>query len=254
MWSDYILNPYKDDYDVVKPWHYLLDRLKRKMRILRGFEDLYDAPTPGEDYAFSPLQLEPEMSHTLFAPFYNDQLWVIKQTARSLPMRFKLYVKEHPAMFGFRTRKFYQQLKKIPNVKLINPETPSFGITNNARLIIAITSTTAWEGELLKKPVITFGNVFFNILPMVKKCTAIEDLPYLIKNQLGNFQYNEEALLHLIAAIHKESVNLDLAQMWDVEGGGQMEKHEKELSLFVDLIASKLDLKPIPNRVTNPSS
>ena len=243
IWTDYIFNPHRDDYIVVKPWHYFWDRLKRKVRILIGFEDLYDAVTE-EDYALFPLQLEPEMSHTLFAPFYNDQLWVIKQTARSLPIHFKLYVKEHPAMFGYRTRAFYKQLKKIPNVKLIHPETSNFELIKNSKLIVAITSTAAWEGVLLKKPVITFGNVFYNAMPMVKKCVAIETLPEIVKSQLENFKYDEQALLNLIAAIYKESTELDLAQIWDVEGGGQMEKHEKEISFFIDLIASKLYLKP----------
>src|SRR3989338_2731721 len=206
IWTYYIFNPHRDDYIVVKPWHYFWDRLKRKVRILIGFEDLYDAVTE-EDYALFPLQLEPEMSHTLFAPFYNE-------------------------------------LKKIPNVKLIHPETSNFELIKNSKLIVAITSTAAWEGVLLKKPVITFGNVFYNAMPMVKKCVAIETLPEIVKSQLENFKYDEQALLNLIAAIYKESTELDLAKIWDVEGGGQMEKHEKEISFFIDLIASKLYLKP----------
>lgn len=241
IWTDYIFNPYRSDYNLIKPWHYFLDRFKRKMRVLVGFEDFYDQPAK-EDYAFFPLQLEPEMSHTLFAPFFNDQLWVAKQIARSLPVRFKLYIKEHPAMFGYRTRKFYKQLKKIPNVKLMGPEVSNFDLIQNSKLVTAITSTASWEAVLLKKPVITFGNVFFNALPMVKKCLAPENLPNLVQEQLNNFQYNENALVNLITAVYKESADLDLAQIWDVEGGGQTAKHRKEIESFIDLIASKLGL------------
>ena len=243
IWSDYLLNSHKEDCDVVKPWHYFLDRFKRKIRILIGFNELYDEVNFNEDFAFFPLQLEPEMSHALFSLFYKDQLWLIKQIACSLPMRFKLYIKEHPAMFGFRTRRFYKQLKKIPNVKLISPEQSGFDITQNAKIIFTLTGSAGWEGAMFKKPVITFGNVFFNLLPMVKKCVAIEDLPDLIKQQLENFHYDENALLNLIAAIYKESAELDLVQMWNIEGGGQMEKHKNELMPFIDLVASKLNLK-----------
>ena len=251
IWIDYFSNPHRDDYDVIKPWHYLIDRIKRKVRILMGFENLYDKINIDENFAFFPMQLEPEMVLALFAPFYNDQLWVIKQIARSLPIHFKLYVKEHPAMFGYRTRQFYKQLKKIPNVKLINPEELSFNLTKNAKLITTIAGTAGWEGAMLKKPVITFGNVFFNVLPMIKKCVAIEDLPNLIQEQLKNFRYDENALLNLITAIHKESAELDLVQIWNIEGGGQIERRKQELMPFISLIASKLNLKPINNQAQN---
>lgn len=243
--EDYFLNLNKEwrNYYTPKPWHYLLDRAKRKIRVLIGFDDLYDKTDLNEDYAFFPLQFEPEMSLTLFAKFYNDQLWVIKQAARSLPMNYKLYVKEHPAMFGYRTRYFYKQLKKIPNVKLINPQEFSFPLIQKAKLIITIAGSAGWEGVLLKKPVITFGNTFFNILPMVKKCLSIEDLPYLVKNQLENFQYDEKTLLNLLTAIYKESAEIDLIRIWDIEGGGQMEKNKQAIIPFVDYLAEKLNLK-----------
>lgn len=240
----YFKDKNRDDYSNIKPWHWLLDRIKRKTRILIGFDDLYDEIKPGEDFAFFPLHLEPEMSLTL-APFYADQFWVIKQIARSLPLHYKLYVKEHPAMFGYRPRKYYKELKKIPNLKLVKPTIKGLDLLKNAKLVFTIRGTGGWEGILLKKPVITFGNVYYNVLPMVKKCRAIEDCPWLVKEQLENFNYDEKALISLIAAIYKESVDVDLVQLWDIEGGGKMDKKEKELIPLVDLIAQKLDLKPI---------
>ncbi|MEK7598938.1 MAG: hypothetical protein AAB474_00595 [Patescibacteria group bacterium] len=239
---DYLINPHKDDFEVIKPWHYFIDKIKRKLRVLIGFNDLYDAPDLEEDFAFFPMHLEPEMSISLFAPFYTDQLWLIKQIARSLPIACKLYVKEHPAMFGYRTRRFYKELKKIPNVRLVDPSLESFPITKNAKLIITINSTAGWEAVLLKKPAVTFGNVFYNALPMAKKCAAIEDLPHIVKEQLENFNYSEPALINLIAAIYKESADLDLVQIWDIEGGSNMEKKQKVVEPFVDYLAKKLNL------------
>ena len=89
----------------------------------------------------------------------------------------------------------YKELKKIPNVKLINPSEISFNLTKAAKIIITINGTAGWEGVLLKKPVITFGNLFFNKLPMVKKCEAIGDLPYLMKEQLENYHYDEKKII-----------------------------------------------------------
>ncbi|MFH1325858.1 MAG: hypothetical protein ABIH48_00105 [Candidatus Falkowbacteria bacterium] len=241
--TNYIFNNHRNDHYVIKPWYHILDRVKRKIRVLIGFNDLYDEVNLTEDFAFFPLQFEPEMSEMLFAPFYNDPLWLIKQTARSLPLHYKLYVKEHPSMFGYRPRRFYKTLKKIPNVKLISPSIESFGLTKNAKIIITTTGTVGWEGLMFKKPVITFGDASYNKLSMVKRCKAIENLPYLIKEQLENFNYNGKELINFITAIYKESVDVDLIKLWDVEGGGKIKENEQRLMPLIDLIASKLNFK-----------
>ncbi|KKT28991.1 MAG: hypothetical protein UX43_C0001G0041 [Candidatus Giovannonibacteria bacterium GW2011_GWB1_46_20] len=236
---------YKDRDYCKNPFYFLIDRARRKIRILVGFEVFYDEFDAKDDFAFYPLQYEPEMAVSLFAPFYTDQLWLAKQIARSLPIGYKFYIKEHPAMFGYRPRNFYRELKKIPNVKLIKPTITSFELIERAKIIITLTNTSAWEAVLLKKPAITFGNAFFNILPMVKNCKAIADLPYMVKEQLENFNYDEEALLNLLAAIFQESADLDLVQIWDIEGGSNMEKKKEAVAPFVDFLASKLNLMQI---------
>lgn len=247
IFYEYIKDKNRDDYSNIKPWHYLLDRIKRKTRVLIGFDDLYSEIDLNEDFAFSPLHLEPEIATMLYAPFYTDQLWLIKQIAHSLPIHYKLYIKEHPAMFGYRPRRYYKELKKIPNVKLVKPTIISFDLVQKAKLIITLSSNAGWEGLLFKKPVITFGNGFYNHIPMVKKCDSIENLPYIIKDQFEKFHYDEKALINFIAAIYKESVDIDLIQLWSIEGGENMEKKERELVPLVDLIARHLGLKPIEN-------
>ncbi len=247
IFNDYLFDKNRDDYGYskIKPWHYLLDRIKRKIRVLIGFDDLYDEIDLSEDFAFFPLQYEPEVSTMLYAPFYMDQLWLIKQIAQSLPLHYKLYIKEHPVMFGYRPRRYYKELKKIPNVKLIKPDVISFDLVKNAKLIATNTGTPGWEATLFKKPVITFGDASYNKLHMVKRCRAIEDLPQIVKEQLENFDYDEKSLINFIAAIYKESADVNLIQLWSVEGGSKMEKKEKKLVPLVDLIAEKLNLKPI---------
>lgn len=241
----YFLDKNRGDHSTIKPWHHILDRIKRKIRVLIGFDDLYDKIDLNEDFAFFPLHFEPEMAISLFAPFYTDQLWLIKQIARSLPVHYKLYIKEHPAMFGYRSRRYYKELKKIPNVKLIKPTVVSFDLIKNTKLLVTLSSTAGWEALLLKKPVVTFGNGLYNKISMVKKCEAVENLPQIIKEQIENFHYDEKELISFIAAIFKESADINLVQIWDIEGDSQMEKKGGAVIPLVDLIASKLNLKPI---------
>jgi len=229
------------DYCEESPWGFFIDRLKRKTRLLIGFQRLYEPTRPTEDYAFFPLHYEPEISLLMFAPFWTDQINLIRQIAKSLPLHFKLYVKEHPAMLGYRPYNYYRELKKIPNVKLIDPTVSPFDIIRNAKLVTAITSTIGWEAILLKKPVITFGDVSYNKLSSVKHCHDIERLPFLVKEQLEKFNYNESELINFIGAILEESSPINLAEIW---GKGVTSEIEKEkLTLLADLIAKKLNLK-----------
>ncbi|MDO8619767.1 MAG: hypothetical protein Q7R64_00260 [bacterium] len=231
------------DY-IKNPFYILLDRTKRKMRVLLGFQRFYDTFNPKEEFVFYPLQLEPEMSIALFAPFWSDQLSLCKQIARSLPMSMTLYVKEHPGMWGYRPRSYYQELKKIPNLKLLPPSVVNFDILKHAKLVVTLTGTSGWEALLMQKPVITFGDTFYNILPTVKKCTAITNLPSLIKEQLERSSSDEVSLIHLITALLKEGAPLDLVQLWLKEGSTEMEKKKKEVAVFVDYLAGKLHLTP----------
>lgn len=227
------------DYDDIKPWYYMIDHVKRKIRCLIGYDDLYDTVEKTEDYAFFPLHYDPEIATMLYAPFFTDQIYVIKQIARSLPVHFKLYIKEHPAMVGYRTRAYYQELKKIPNVKLINPSIPSFSLTKNARLITTITGTAGWEALLLGKPVITFGNVFFNKISSVKQCRTIEELPYLIKAQLEQFSYQENEVLNYISAMFADGIDIPLITLWEKEID-HLDKIKHHSEKIADLIAKKL--------------
>lgn len=240
---EYFATPYRHDYSYIPPWYYLLDRIKRKLRNLRGANDLYDKFEPTkEDFAYFPLHYEPEISLLLLAPYATDQINVIKQIARSLPVTYKLYVKEHPLMVIFRPRSYYKELKKIPNVKLINPIIPSWNIIPHAKLITTITGSAGWESLLLKKPVIALGDQFYNVISMVKRCHDYGQLAYTIKEQLENFHYNEEELLQYIACVFEDTAELPFSYIWELETDEN--KKKQGLIPLADLLARKMGLTP----------
>lgn len=241
----YFTSKEKNDYSYTTPWEYVKDGLKRKVRNMVGVNDLYDSIDSKDDYAFFPLHMEPESSLLYMAPFKINQIEAIRQIARSLPVGYKVYVKEHPLMVKYRPRAYYKELKKIPNVKLIDPTIIGFELIKNAKIITVISGSAGWEATLLKKPVITFGKTYYNQLSFVKKCRAYEDLPYLIKEQLENFHYNEQEMEIFLAKIFSSSANhVDISALWESPGDSRMQQL-KALEPLADLIAEKLNLKPI---------
>jgi hypothetical protein len=210
------------DYDDIYVWWQMWDKCKRKLRGIRGYESFYSAPKKDELFAFFPLHSEPEAAVLLHAPYHTNQLELVRAAAHALPIGMKLYVKEHPEMVGYRTRRYYREMTKIPNVRLIHPTKTSFEILHNALLTFTITGTAGWESLLFKKPTITFGKVFYNALSFVKKCESFETLPYLVKEQLENFRYDEAELLRYISAIIEDSTPAEYTSLWF--GGGTVEE------------------------------
>lgn len=205
----------KHDYNDIFIWWALWDKLKRIIRTIIGFSDLYDKPNWSERFAYFPLHIEPEIAIMRYAPYHTNQLEIIRTIARALPIDMYLYVKEHPGMVGYRPRAYYKEILNIPNVRLISPNVPGSELSRRAAITTVITSTAAWEALLCNKPSVTFGGVFFNDLPGVVRCYSFEDLPYIIKKQLEEWKPDEKVLLNYIAALLEDSVSANFQAMWN---------------------------------------
>lgn len=231
------------DYTDIFIWWTVWDKFKRKMRGLIGYNDLYGNVDTKERFAYYPLHYDPEMATMLYAPYYTDQIQLIKAIARSLPLDMKLYVKEHAAMVGYRPRSYYKELLKVPNVKLINPIVPGNNLARDAEITTTITGTGGLESLFFKKPVVTFGDVFYNDIPGVKRCRGYEELPYLIKEQLENWVHNESVLVDYISALLEDSVPVDYIDLWVKADNIEEIKNNDGIAKLADALAEKLTLK-----------
>ncbi len=153
---------------------------------LLDWSGTFELPVKGEKYVYFPLHVNPEVSTSYYGKWYVNQLELIENISRSIPADYMLYVKEHPFSYFSRPLYFHKQIKKFPNVRLISPHANSMELTKKSSLILTITGTTGWEAILLQKPVITFGDVYYNLFDEVIKVRDIRKLPFLIKNKLDS--------------------------------------------------------------------
>ena len=68
---------------------------------------------PEGNFVYFPLAMEPEKSLLTDAPYFTDQIEIIKKIARSIPINFQVLVKEHPTMskIGWRKEEEYENLE-----------------------------------------------------------------------------------------------------------------------------------------------
>jgi hypothetical protein len=108
---------------------------------------------------------------------------LIEQVSKSLPVGWKLYVKEHQAMLGERSLEFYKKVKELHNVRLVQVNyynDPKPWLVN-ARGVVTIVGTTAFEEALLGKKSILFGDVPFMMIDGITRARSFEVLPALIR-------------------------------------------------------------------------
>jgi len=169
-----------------------------------------------ERYVYYPLHLNPEASTMILAPNFVDQLSVIEALAKNLPFTHKLYVKEHPSMLGRRPRGFYTAIKKYPNVRLLSSAENSLRLTRNADLVAVITGTAGWEGILMGKPVITFGQAFYTPLGFSERCSDLSKLGLQIRRLI--FEPKESAdrerVMLFLTALFERSFPLSTYIVW----------------------------------------
>ena len=105
----------------------------------------YDQVNISDSYFYYPMHLEPEASLMISGKRAINQMSLIQRLATQLPAKAKLYVKEHPTMVGWRIKKFYEDLKKIPNVKLINPKYDNNKLIKKSLCIFTVCGTSGWR-------------------------------------------------------------------------------------------------------------
>ncbi len=167
-------------------------------------------------YAAYFLHVCPERSVDVVAPWFSNQLEVIRTIRRALPSNYDLLVKEHPSSQGGQPLNFYTQLRRIPNIFLLNAGIDSRTLMRNASFVTTISGTTAYESALLKTPALIFSNVFFRKLPLVFQCTSPEELTEVMKRAIAAPRDGEpDPAIGLLADIFADSV----ASNWDGSGG-----------------------------------
>ena len=186
-----------------------LELLKKKYRqnfIDKNLIKKLDYSTP---FIYYPMFAEPEKVILLGAPFWTNQLEIIKQISKSIPIDHKLFVKEHPMMFIlWRKTSFYKEIMKLPNVILIHPSVSSKILMEKCSLVISTAGTSALESIFYGKSAITFVDTGLDMIPYVHVLESINDLPNLIKNSL-NEKVDPLVLNKYVNLIEKQSIDFN---------------------------------------------
>ena len=190
--------------------------IKRKSREYFMQKNLHSTINLDIPYVYFPMNIEEELSMLHYAPFFTNQIEVIRHVAKSLPIGYQLYVKEHPfAEFrGWHKIEEYKEIMEIPNVELVHHSFSSEELMKHSKLVITVRGTGSFDCLYQNKPSIVFGDVPYSIIPSVFTINSLLELPKIIKTALET-TVNPNYLQKYIKLIEDRSINFSMMD-WEV--------------------------------------
>ncbi|MFR0653183.1 hypothetical protein SB719_01080 [Pantoea sp. SIMBA_079] len=212
-----------------------LRNVGRKINTLK-LRNYYDASNLGKDrFLLYPMHFHPESSTSILSGTYLNEYEVIKNIAFNLPQGYKLYVKDHVSAWGYPSIKFYNDLKKLPNVNILGPNENTKKLIKYSAGVITLTSTVGYEALLLGRKVFLFGRVFY------------EDHKNVIKidNPHNLFNIMNDALID-------EHITIDRDYALDFVAACYLATYPGSLNLMLTGQAAMAKAEEIYNRVIKP--
>ena len=216
--------------------------IKRK-KINNFFKKNALTDIPQQKFIFFPLHIEPERTISIDASFSNNQIEIIHQIAKSLPVDYMLFVKEHPVQFTGPPKElsFYKNIIDMPNVKLFHSSVSSLDLMKKCDLVATINGTVGFECQFYGKPTIVFGDPIYSHLPLVLKCKNFYDLPNIIKKgitlkpDIKEIQKFEKLYLEKSFDFSWDELSLKIAKEF-FHGGfsGEKEIDENHMKYFIN--------------------
>ena len=167
---------------------------------LYGQKNINKIPKKNIFYA---MHFQPEQSTLTQGNWYLNQIALIENISKSLPLNYTLVVKEHPWGRGIRPVWQYKYLSNFHNI--IFCDATSKEIIKQTDAVLTISGSIIIESIVFDKPTIMFGNNFFEYSNLVNKVKNISDLPNLLfdililKNILPKKQREKELNAFLLS-------------------------------------------------------
>ena len=220
---------------------------KRKSFIDKNFQKTFNK---NEKFIFFPLHQEQERALLISAPFFTNQIETIRHVVKSMPIGYKLFVKEHPVMKlrGWREISEYQEIMNIPNVLMIHPEVESLKLIKDCNLVISINSTACFESLFYNKPSINFQRRGYSEITSSFVVGELNDLPKLIRHAL-KIQVNPSEIYNYIQKISENLFNFDylgFKKSYDkiLHANGNLVDitiHDEDMKKFLDMHKKEFD-------------
>jgi len=225
------------DYLFSERWDYNpLERARFLNRLIniRRAQKYYSKPFFDERYLFFPLHVPLDAQIVYRASQFFRQDRTVEVVSKSLPAGYYLYVKEHPHSKGMIPIDWLERMSKLPNVKLVPPDTNAHDLIRNAHAIVVINSDVGWEALFYQKPVVVLAEPFYSGFGLTFDVENLNHLPQIIEDALAEKKISKESVLSLLNAAMKSSYDCRVFR-----SGREFDMGKENIERIVDSILNK---------------
>lgn len=221
----------RDDFAIL--WNkarYLMKTRLESGTFLKKVTSLEESPDLNKKFYIFGLHLQPEATTLPGGGNFTNQLLVIRMVSHCLPKDTYLYVKEHPSywmqkgrlesVYESRNIEFYQQIKALRNVLLVDHTIPSKTLMEKCVAVITVTGTIGFEALFKGKPVLTFGATFYEHFPSVFRIKTNYDCKIAVeKIAVTDFIYDAREIAIYLHAVEKYIVPMGMNEKSFTDNG-----------------------------------
>lgn len=133
-------------------------------------------------FVYFPLHFQPEASTTPMAGCFTDQFLIAQMLNACLPDGVLIYIKEHPRESAWvkRCAQDYQDFLSLSKVRLIARHVDTFTLRERCRAVATCTGSAGFEALFRCKPVLLFGNRFYQYVRGVFRIRTVDDCRHAV--------------------------------------------------------------------------
>lgn len=232
---------------------YTIQRI-REMRINLSYKEHYNqlsqrlGDAPPQPFIYYPLSFQPETTSNPQGGIFAQQVLSTNLLANSLPPGWKLIVREHPAQFNpdyvgqvCRNKEFYRLIAAIPNVILAPLDLDPFWLIDRSSAIATLVGTTGWEAVVRGKPVLVFGDTWYDRCPGVFRVRTLDQCQAALRQIAAGITLDSDELTAFI----KELDYSGIAAGHELEvTGPEVVTTPAQLDRMIDMVADVIGLPP----------
>lgn len=183
-------------------------RVKLKsMRDVAYYNKMTQEPVAGEKYVIFFLHLQPEATTLPQGGVFVEQELMIQILAAALEKKgIRLYVKEHFVQ-PYRDKRFYDELSRIRNVRLIHSDKDSKELAKNSVATASCNGTILLESIFNGKPTFIFGYTGFAKAPGVFELGSVQECERAIEQiESGAYRIDQQDVRAYLKAFANHSI------------------------------------------------
>lgn len=180
------------EYIRFDPWRKLsanILRVVRKQMTRSAFGPTTSDAIPLRS-VFYAIHYQPEQSTLAQGIWHVNQIALVENISKSLPLGYTLVVKEHPWGRGNRPAWQYRHLAGLYNVMFC--DAPAKEIIQRVDAVVAVSGTVAMESMVFDKPTVMLGRNFFEYSDLLYRVRDIQDLPETLAKILVDGHYTAQ--------------------------------------------------------------